>query len=374
MISDIESAAEKPKLTWELLDKDENLLTPIERKLVENHREELENREKELERANQNLIKTCKIVTGGYESYLIPAAGWIYPVTEMAYAIETLNILYKKYRLYANFDQCKEKYANFRGYYTIHTAEDPRYQKLVYPFKKLHELLHKKIDYAQTTTILEPAHHTKEWKIIRDDSETQTGFMENKVVLADGSNTKLVSVLKDIKAQSITRPTKHRILWMLRDPVAKIFEFVKTKLNFLNAETLEMQVIRERFDNQVSDLVSICEAECRKRCIRCGAYIENNGYSTKGWYTYICERCASLSRGGIKECYSLEMSRRMEHQRIFEIQLSTALKVFEPELDETATAILSSATMKLGSHKEIKKRFGVPNADNELNDEAIGCC
>lgn len=351
----------KLKLTWELLKKEESELTPAEKILVDEHHQHVEKLADELDKANAELRENCKIVTSGPETELIPAYGWIHPVKDMAYAIEALNIMYRKYRLYVNFDQCKEKYADFRGYFSIYTLDSKPFRILTWPFTTLRDLFHKKIKYEERVSIEVPSHNELVWRVREtdDDCECQEDppSQHPTVTLNDGERKLTLTCRRSVRRDKCkVKPTKHRLLWLLRDPVAKLCKFIEDKLEFLNAETPTMTVMRQRFDTQVKELVAKCEADCRKRCIICGSWIDNdNGYCTRGWYTYICRRCAGLVRGGVESCDSFAENKAIKGQLRLENSLKIALKHAEEGLDDSIQLALETMRKNLGNDTKIKK-------------------
>ena len=109
-------------VTWDLLKKERDnssALTEAEKVALLEHHQASKKREREHEEANNQLLKDCKYLTSGAERHLIPAYGWIQPIKEMAYELEALNIMLRKYHTIITFDQTKEKFGTFRGYYSI---------------------------------------------------------------------------------------------------------------------------------------------------------------------------------------------------------------------------------------------------------------
>lgn len=350
----------KPKLTWELLEKEESELTPSEKILIDVHRQHVEKLADDLDKANAELRENCKIVTSGPETNLIQEYGWIYPVKDMAYAIEALNIMYRKYRLYANFDQCKEKYGDFRGYFSIHTIDSRLFKFLTWPFAVLRDLFHKKIKYEEKATVEVPSHNELVWRVGETDDGCEcvsdSPNPHPTITVNDGERKLTLTCYSSIRRDKCkVKPTKHRLLWLLRNPVAKLCKFIEDKLEFLNAETPTMTVMRQRFDTQVEELVTKCEVDCRKRCIRCGNWIDNNnGYCTRGWFTYICHQCAELVHGGIDSCDSLAVNKAIKRQLRLENGLKIVLKHAEEGLDDDQQLALETMRKNLGDDTKIK--------------------
>ena len=137
-------------VTWELLKKERDnssALTEAEKSALLEHHQVNKKREREHEEANNQLLKDCKYLTSGAERHLIPAYGWIEPIKEMAYELETLNIMLRKHHTIITFDQTKEKFGTFRGYYLIHPTDHLLYKILTWPLHSLRNLLENKINY-----------------------------------------------------------------------------------------------------------------------------------------------------------------------------------------------------------------------------------
>lgn len=352
---------DKPKelaLTWELLAKDENDLTEDEKKLVSDHNKVISKREDELDEANNQLLEDCKIVTSGPEKTMIPAYGWIWPVKKMVYAVEALNILYKKYRVYAVFDQIKEKYADFRGYYSIMTANSRSFNFFMAPFNFLQNQLDK-IEFGMKTVEKVPGYCEEVW--FEEDSDCKPASSASSVVVSSGK--KLDRRVINVPGKWEKVPSKHKLLFKVKNVIDKLCAWLSVRLEFLNRFPPENEVFRRRFDDQVEDLVTECENECRKRCIRCGTFLDQDReyYSTNGWYTYVCKRCASLNYGGLESCTNLTLAKSKKDQSIFEKNL---IKALESNISD------SSAELKtfLENLKKAKVSKDEDDADEEDDD------
>lgn len=323
------------KLTWEMLAKNKEDLAADEKELVDQHHAVVDERYNRLDKANQQLKESCKMVTSGPEKDLIPAYGWINPVTEMVYAIEALNILYKKHRVHAVFDQVKEKYADFRAYHSIETEDRLLYKILMWPLKTLQRLL-AMIPYDVKNVESVIAHDEEVW-LEHDPSSTTSS---RATIEVEGKTLEKHTV--HVNTQWTIAPTKHKLLYHLSKAVDKVTVWQSDKLNFLNTLSKEDEVIRERLDTQVEELVSECENKCRKHCIQCGTWLDENYNccSTNGWITYVCKKCASLSRGGLSACTDLVAEKKMREQKKFEAHLAAAIEKISNKPLETPKQLL----------------------------------
>lgn len=342
---------DRQKLTWEMIGKREEDLTPEEGVLVKQYHEMLEDRAAKVDKANEQLREDCRIVTSGPEKDLIPAYGWIYPVKEMAYAVEALNILYKKHRICAVFDQVKEKYADFRGYYSIDIADTLPYKILMWPLERLQELLGKVECEVKNVEVV--ASHDEEVWVERDPKAESDAAV---VVEVDGK--KLERHVVHVPSRWESLPTKHKLVYKLKCLVNKLLVWQSSKLSFLNKLSREDEVLRERFDTQVEELVGKCEEKCREYCIRCGAQLDEkrNYYSTKGWYTYVCRECARLTRGGLEACTDLAAMEQAKEQKKFEHHLARALEKIEIDPSSSASQ-LAESLKELGNRKKSKSKW-----------------
>lgn len=334
------------KLTWEMLDKNKEDLAADEKELVDQYHAMVDEHYNRLDKANQQLRESCKIVTSGPEKDLIPAYGWINPVTEMVYAIEALNILYKKHRVHAVFDQVKEKYADFRAYHSIETEDRLLYKILMWPLKTLQRLL-AMIPYGVKNVESTIAHDEEVW--LEHDPNSTTS--SRATIEVEGKT--LEKHIVHVNTRWTTAPTKHKLLYHLSKATDKIVLWQASKLDFLNTLSKEDEVIRERLDSQVEELVNECEKKCRKHCIRCGRWLDDNYncYSTNGWITYVCKSCGELSRGGLGSCTDLVAERKMREQKKFEHHLARAAEKISQLPIETPEKLIE-AVKSLGDAGE----------------------
>ncbi len=323
------------KLTWEMLAKSREDLAADEKELVDQHHAIVDERRNRLDKANQQLRESCKMVTSGPEKDLIPAYGWTTPVTEMVYAVEALNILYKKHRVRAVFDQVKEKYADFRGYHSVEVDDTMLYKILMWPLKTLQRVL-SKVEYKVKNTESVVAHDEETW-LEHDPSSTSSS---RATIEVDGKT--LEKHIVHINTLWTVAPTKHKLLYHLSKAIDKITVWQSAKLDFLNTLSKEDEVIRERLDTQVEELVSECEKKCRHHCIQCGRWLDDNYncYTTNGWITYVCKTCGELSRGGLGACSDLVAERKVREQKKFEAHLAAAIEKISNKPLETPKQLL----------------------------------
>lgn len=307
------------KITSSLLRKPVDSLTELEREAVKIYKNRIASHSDDLVKCNETIKNECRILCGGRfcEQNLIPAYGWITPVRKMAYKLEKLNYFYSKWGMHVQFDQTKEKFGTFRGYWSIHCTPTSFFNKYVH---RLSDFLAYDVDYARRTIVDVECHETLEWeKCSKEEYSKKLSRFGDKVEKA-----KTIKCVDDVQAESIDKTTTYfvydknakkymRSYWLMHGAKTHI-EFTKHKLLFKigsvvhkfdswlssrhKASIIE-NVMYENFYNDVTDIVDECEKECYDLCQDCGAVIGDNGYAdrceTRGWLTYICDKCAMAS-------------------------------------------------------------------------------
>jgi hypothetical protein len=368
--------SDKVKLTWDLLDKKyhtPDLLTENEKKVLAEYEQDCLKRDKELEEENKKLREECKYLTSGFEHTLIPAFGWIQPIKKMAYELEALNIIFKKFHYTITFDQTKEKFGTFRGYYSITRDSSTLYKFLTWPLHSLNMLLSNKINYRETTNIKSPYEVERYIECNSDDDLEFTKEGEEIVEIA-GKKYKKERCTHPVK--TIIVPTKFKLLWKIKNLVNKLDTNFSNLISFVDKDSIEYTVIREALDDKVSDIVNKCEHECDNHCIECGCWIGKNSkrFQTRGWITYVCPKCAKLH----KNSFDCTTSAIMHSQLMFEARLKKA--ILECELSNAISSnsveTIKEAVNRLGSKKAIDsgiRKLEITEFDNCEDDNEDGC-
>lgn len=356
-------------VTWELLKKERDnssALSEAEKAALLEHHQANKKREREHEEANNQLLKDCKYLTSGAERHLIPAYGWIQPIKEMAYELEALNIMLRKHHTIITFDQTKEKFGTFRGYYSIHPTDHLLYKILTWPLHSLRNLLENKINYRRHWIEIEPRHDVEKYVEIAPD-ELEDCKDESNIVEISGKKFRK----EDYSCMAKTKivPGRFKLLWKIKHFVIYLDIKFSSLVSFANYESRADFVVRQAFDDKVKKIVDECERKCDDHCIRCGRWIGDGSrrFQTRGWVTYICPECAKLDSGAF-DCTASKATRA---QLSFERRLKKA--ILECELDEAISdhSILSKAIEKLGDMKSIKEgtRFLKINKYDDDEDE-----
>lgn len=345
---------EEVEVTWDLLEKERNNpndLSENEKKALLEHYQVLKKRDREeIEAANQ-LEKDCKYLTSGAEKCLIPAYGWIQPIKEMAYELEALNIFLRRFHSVITFDQTKEKFGTFRGYYSISPTDHFLYKILTWPLHALSFLLENKVNYSQRYVEVEPRHDVERYVELNLDENLEDCKNIGKIVEISGK--KYRREVYSCSSKSNVIPSRHKILWKMKNLVKWLdIEFSKF-VSFANRDSRADVVVREALDDKVQKIVDECERKCNDHCIRCGRWIGSGSrrFQTKGWITYICSECAKLEHGAI-DCSASSATRA---QLTFERRLKKAIS--ECGIDKAVlngSSSLDEAVKKLGDMKSVK--------------------
>ena len=365
--------SDKAELSWDLLDKKyrtPDLLTENEKKVLSEYEQDCLKRDKELEKENQKLREECKYLASGYEQTLIPAFGWIQPIKKMAYELEALNIVFKKFHCIITFDQIKEKFGTFRGYYSINRDSSTLYKFLTWPLHSLNTLLSDKINYCETTHLKSP-YEVERYVELNSD----INFESTKEEIVEIAGKKYKKERCTYPAKAITVPTKFKLLWKIKNLVGKLDTNFSNFISFVDKDSIEHIVIRESLDDKVSDIINKCEQECNNHCIECGRWIGKNSkrFQTNGWISYVCPKCAKLH----KSSFDCTTSAIMHSQLSFESRLKKA--ILECELSNAISSnsveIIKEAVDRLGSKKAIDcgiRKLEITEFDNCEDDNEDG--
>ena len=342
-------------VTWDLLKKERDnssALTEDEKAALLEHRRVCKRRALEHEEANNQLLKDCKYLTSGNEKNLIPAYGWIHPIKNMAYELEALNIFLRKFHSVITFDQTKEKFGTFRGYYSINPTDHLLYKILTWPLHTLAFLLENKVNYSQRYVEVEPRHDVEKYVELNPDENLENCKDRTKIVEISGK--KYRREVYSCSSRSKIIPSRFKILWKLKDFVRWLDNKFSLFVSFANRESRVDAVVREAFDGKVQKIVNECERKCNDRCIRCGSWIGDNAkrFQTREWITYICSECAKLEPGAV-DCSASSETRS---QLAFERRLKKAIAecgIDKAVLNGTPSS-LDEAIKKLGDMKAVK--------------------
>jgi len=317
-------------VTFELLEKykdDKDSLTDIEKEACENWKQKEERECKRWEEANDEVDRDCRILCSGMQTGgFIPAAGWVDPVAKLCYALEDLNIRYRKYGVKVTVSQTKEKFGTLRFYYDV--CCEPAYGWLAplhIAAKKLYDVLWK-VEYDIENVTDKPAWTTLEWEECKEEAYEKklTAFgdpvkdsayavsekdgrwfdaygvdVTDRAALfrKDESGKCWRSYLLYHQGKYHLEARKHKFLyWFMR----RVGDFRTWLSDYEKEVEPEINAMRTSFSNQVEDLVNDAENKTYRVCQDCGSPIPlsedgTNGYErcvTHGWVGYWCRKCA----------------------------------------------------------------------------------
>lgn len=106
-------------VTRTLLQADKSTLSKDEADAVQMYLDRKERVRTEADSMNKILREECPLTCSGHGKTMIPSSGWCRAITPYIYEIEMLNREAIKHGMIAAFDQVKEKFGTYRGYYSI---------------------------------------------------------------------------------------------------------------------------------------------------------------------------------------------------------------------------------------------------------------
>ena len=90
-----------------------------EAEAVHMYKERIDRVRTEADNLNKVLREECPLTCSGHDRTMIPSSGWARVISPFIYEIEMLNREAVKHGIIANFDQVKEKFGTYRGYYSV---------------------------------------------------------------------------------------------------------------------------------------------------------------------------------------------------------------------------------------------------------------
>lgn len=312
-------------VTRSLMEKDEAELDDLEKEAVKNAKDYHDRTIKEFNDANDSISKNCPMLCSGEESILIPSAGWRYPVEDMAYALEKLNIFYSKYHFRVVFDQTKEKFGTFRGYWRMHQVPYGISGIMFRIFSSIQKKIFDNVRFDMKRVEDSSEYAQLRWreidkdeydgrlneygKKIEDSKIYNKGKLTNDTPIYIGINppTTVYFQEKDGKffrsyvvhyaGKFHYEPTKHKFLYWFANACRRISSFFNNERDLTGRDL----VMWNAFEREVRDIVNRCEHECEDFCEDCGSRIGEHGNTrceTHGWISFVCRSCA-LRRGSI---------------------------------------------------------------------------
>lgn len=284
----------------------------------------------------------------------------------MAYKLEMLNLVFKKFHSRVGFDQTKEKFGRFCGYYTIHPTDHILFKILTWPLRRLRSLLEHKIKYCESRDVIVPRHDIERY-VELDPAKSTDGLLD--VVEVAGKRYGIEC--HTFHGVTEVVPRKHKLLWKVKELVRSADIKFQELVSFTNQESACDVVARQALDAIVQKIVDECEHECDRHCISCGAWIGDSyshRFQTRGWITYVCSRCARrLERDPI----DVTASKATEDQLAFERKLKKAMSEcgIAGAISSGSGESLQKALEKLGDEKAIETQLRKLDLDAHNYDE-----
>ena len=308
-------------VTKTLIDKfNENpdALTEDEKSAVSQYNKMREYYNSNLERANNRIVETCKMLCSSHEQLPVPDYGWIEPVEKLCYKLEYINVNMKKYGIQVVLDQSKEKYGTLRFYTHTLTKEIGILEGIIRFFDWISDSL-LDIDYGIEYVTDRESYKSLEWKeITKEQFDNRTDeynlpflgkppcvLKSKSEAVSDGLETGATYLVEEdgkyfysyvITHMAKLHPEyrKHKFLRKIKTASCRISLW----LSGFYKEPIRQRLMHEVAENAVRELVMNAERECYWVCQHCGVHIYDEGgeyqrCETQGWYTYVCERCAT---------------------------------------------------------------------------------
>jgi hypothetical protein len=237
---------------------------------------------------SHDIYETC--MCWGFEC----GDGWMVPLTDMSCELEELNReYYNTYRIRIQMDQVKEKYGTLRAYYSV--VVDPGMFGTA--FNNIFHMIYSKltkINYARKRVVdVEPFDYDETSYITIEKYEDEVKYKCSNVdyEVIDDTQVKKVTHLKNYGKHHYVA-TKHKLAYMLMMLSIRLsctFSACGKEL------TSEQERIKNLMDRRAEMIVRKAEDDCYKVCEECGCQIGtlwSPRCETRGWITYICDRCA----------------------------------------------------------------------------------
>jgi len=180
--------------------------------------------------------------------------GWILPLSRLSYRLERLNVIFrKKYGIYVQAEQIKEKFGKLRFYYAITECDPPNIEAFRKPITETAEYMKANIDFG-----------IKSAEVIRP-------YMPKKQTRIPSKNIYLYRFMQ--------------LCYSIGSVISRIY--------MRGSKSHDAAV--NRLDDIVSRAINMTVRECCFLCEVCGAKIgiESSPIcKTSGWIRYLCRKCA----------------------------------------------------------------------------------
>ena len=226
--------------------------------------------------------------------------GWNEVVSELSYKLEALNMLfYPKWRVRIQFDQLKEKFGTFSGYFSI--VVDPG--KLRTSLAHFCDCQYRKllgVQYKQKYVVDEPeTKYDETEELVKEKWEAQRKqeYLPQNVEFTqkDGKFYRVTHLTRWQKGHY--EPTQHKLKWKLKEMWCSLAARLKCSTK---ERTQEQEAVAKALEIMAQNAIDKATTELESTCEVCGS---TTGYDEKhprcqmsGWIKYVCRHCADESK------------------------------------------------------------------------------
>ena len=227
-------------------------------------------------------------------------SGWNEVVSELSYELEALNMLfYPKYRVRIQFDQLKEKFGTFSGYFSV--VVDPgklRMSLANFCDRRYRKLLG--VQYKQKYVVDEPEtkyDETEELEKEKWEAQRKQEYLLQNVEFTqkDGKFYRVTHLTRWQKGHY--ESTQHKLKWKLKAMWCNLAAWLKCSTK---ERTQEQEAIAKALEIMAQKAVDKATTELESTCEVCGS---TTGYDEKhprcqmsGWIKYVCRHCADEAK------------------------------------------------------------------------------
>lgn len=226
--------------------------------------------------------------------------GWNEVVSELSYKLEALNMLfYPKYRVRIQFDQLKEKFGTFSGYFSVVVDPgklrtslahfcDRRYRKLLgVQYKQKYVVDEHETKYDETEEL-----EKEKW-----EAQRKQEYLPQNVEFTqkDGKFYRVTHLTRWQKGHY--EPTEHKLKWKLKAMWCNLAAWLKCSTK---ERTQEQEAIAKALEIMAQNAIDNAMTELESTCEVCGS---TTGYDEKhprcqmsGWIKYVCRHCADEAK------------------------------------------------------------------------------
>ena len=239
----------------------------------------------------KEAVSRCRILYAGRRFGWECGQGWNVPLAKLSYALEELNMRFRKQNVKIVAEQVKEKFGTLRFYFRTEITQPFWRRGPRMFFDAVCEFINGKFPFYSKTIIDRRARTVFEYRRLPDGKSGRDAGQNGRIYEDRNGNAYEVSVLYT-PTLTHTEPTRHKLMYRFRGVCAKIGRWFTRVLETKTA-TPEQYVAMEYMDGAAEDLVRLAEKECMNRCEICGAEFDEytKACTTDGWISIVCRDC-----------------------------------------------------------------------------------